>query len=220
MPVFSKTDETERSDNVFDNIGYTYFETKRFEAILKELRTDFFLVASASFEAKDLARKTVRVPADQAESAEAYALRYNVGWRLASSSESIVIEEDPDYKPFMKVYTFDEPREIADAKGVVHTRHGYVITRSIASGSMVLDDDRLIKVDPDLYQAVTAWKDEEYLVLLGLEEESLEGTGWPRVLKALDQLSPTEIEKIKPFMYEEKKVIKLLVRYANEDEIE
>lgn len=211
-------------DDATAQVGETYFDHKRLKEALEDGRLDFFKAASRTFAEKDLARKTVEIPEDQSSDPEGYALRYNPGWRVVETHEdSVVIQEDPDFQPFTRVYSFDEPRE-AIVRGKTQKVYGYVVTRVIQSGSAFLDDERLVEVDPDFYKEVTTWANLDLIHKIEIFHNDiwydLEDMNWPRELKPLEDLTKEQYNKVQQFSYEGPKVIKLNVRYAKQSDLE
>jgi hypothetical protein len=128
---------------------------------------------------------------------------------------AVQLQEKPEFQPFSIVIE----QEVEDAKGKVHP--GYVVAKSIVSGSMLFDDERCLKVDSDLYYEVTEYANWDTLSSLGISnlELKLKAAGYPRVPKNPDDLTDEQQEAIAEFLYEGPKTIKLLVRYAKEDEV-
>ncbi len=163
-----------------------------------------------SFAEESLAKKTVEVPEDQLADPEGFATRYNTGWRVVEVKENkVVIQEDPEFNPFVWVHKFDTP---------IDGKYGYVVTKSITSGSMVLDDERLTVLDPGFYEEITQWKYPELANAAGGGDEWLDAIGWPRELKPLEDLTKHQFAEVQQYLYELPKSAKLLVRYAKADE--
>ena len=158
------------------------------------------------------------IPDDQQGNPETYIEKYFPDWTVkevdnrVTPIQSIVVQENPAFKSYTEIVNLD-PWEV---KG--KTVYGYVISRSVASGQIYVDDERLANLDSDLYSEVTEWENSDLIYLLGLSDEQLEGTGWPRLVKSPDDLTPAQVEKLKPYLYPAPSTAKLLVRYAKEDE--
>jgi hypothetical protein len=215
MPKFNKeealtVEEEWDFDEFIQKLGGIYFEHKKLKEDLAKRRGEFFTKAAESFPEESLAKKTVEIPEDQLADAEGFATRYNTGWRVVEVKENkVVIQEDPDVKPFVWVHKFDTP---------IDGKYGYVVTKSITSGSMVLDDERLTALDPSFYEEITQWKYPELAYAAGGGDEWLDSIGWPRELKPLEDLTKYQYAEVQQYLYELPKSAKLLVRYAKADE--
>lgn len=214
-------------NTIGETLGEVYFIRKDAEDEQKKLREDFFLAAALENQSQTLAQKTVVAPSslETTEKVTAFAKLYNPGWRVIEPVQkfNVVIEQDPDYLPYSIVIPIDDG--IIDAKGNEHP--GYVITKSIVSGSLTLDDERLRKENLKLYNQVT------YIPLLDQArdfwgeksttftdlESAFGSLSVPRVLKSPDLLTPAQSAKIQAYSYESAKTKKLLVRFAKEDEL-
>jgi hypothetical protein len=211
------------------SLGEVYFIAKDAKAEQEDLRLDFFAAAAKAHEAKGLAQKTVEVPSGV--DAMAYAEQYYPGWKAIDvphehtlgENPHVMMVEDPDAKPWQEVIQTPEP--VVDAKGKEHP--GYVVSKTIRSGSALVDDERLKTENPDLYYEITElpgftlyadlvaqfteWNQDEL-------EMWLEDHGVERVMKSIKSLTLEQIDAIKPYVYEAPKSSVLNVRYAKEDE--
>ena len=202
------------------DLGEVYWIWKDAEAEKEDLRKKFFDAVTAA--QTNLARKTVLV--DQRitdpEEAQEYAEQYNSGWRVEGirvtedGKYAAVIEEDPALKGGTEVVLLDEPAE--DRKGKEHP--GYVVTKTIVGGSVMVDADRMQDWDSDLYDRTTQWQgfpdvnqhtDPAF-------DEALELRGWPREIRG--DLEDKDVKLIQQYSYEGKRSAKLNVRYAKPDE--
>lgn len=207
---------------IASNLGEVYFIAKDAKAEQEDLRLEFFKAAAEAHEAKGLGQKTVEVP--KGSDAATYAVQYNAGWRVKQvEGERVLLEEDPDAKAWQEVIRTPEP--VVDAKGKEHP--GYVVSKTIRSGSALVDDERLKVENSDLYYEITElpgfalyadlvaqfteWNQDEL-------EMWLEDHGVERVMKSIKSLTPEQIDAIKPYVYEAPKSSVLNVRYAKEDE--
>lgn len=126
------------------------------ETALKKARGEFFDVATAATDNDDLlARKTLRIAADNEIQARSHLEREYPGWiilellnedeehdgstDMSTSVWLALIKEDPALQPF----TF------------VHPELDLVFERQVRAGSIQFDDERLKKENPDLYKKVT-----------------------------------------------------------------
>lgn len=204
-------------------VGEVYYIQKDAKSELESLRKDYFVLAAtmAALEGP-LAQQTVAVPdtITDPDKAEAYVELYYTGWKIVDHADhngvlSFVIEEDPDLKPWQIVVPVDGG--VIDLKGNEHP--GYVISKSIVSGSATLDDERLREEQPDLYDSITEWQNWETLKALGVSEKKLEAQGWPRRIKTPDEWTAEEEAALREYVYESKRSARLLVRFAKEEEI-
>lgn len=231
MPRFSDEKEEIDEPELVCILGETYFEHKKLKQALSDRRDEFFAEAAASWTQEELAQKTVEVPKDQLADPVAYALRYNAGWRLVGVAEDytfdetlevdasfVTIEEDPEWKPYVATYPFETPKTITE-KGREKTVYGYVISKTIVDGSMLLDDDRITVLDPALYKEITEWSNPGLVLAANLSEATLEAIDWPRQLKPMESLTAKQRTKVNPYLFEAPKTARLLVRYAKQDEV-
>lgn len=223
MPDFKTTkestgEEIDQFSEVCKDLGSIYFLIKESEREKSNLRDEFFKEATKELEGQKLPQKTVNVPEDISDAAaEAFVLKYHSGYRIVEQidPDTFLIEEDPDLQPYSKVVLAREG-DTYDDKPV----SGYVISRSIASGGALVDDERLIDLDWDLYYGVTKFANEDLALLTGIDNNQLFEMGWPRVLKSPDELDDEQREAIKQYCYEGPKVVKLLVRQAKPEELD
>lgn len=217
-PKFTDNDKSE-----FDpvDLGRTYFKRKLLQEEQDKFRKEFFQYATKSFSDHDLSKQVVLLPEDQQGSPEDYIGKYYPDWTIkeidkrVSPIVSVVIQENPELKSFTKIIKLDS----WDNKG--KQVFGYVISRSISSGQIYVDDERLAALDFDLYWEVTTWKDIDLLEKIGFYDEMmLKASGWPRLVKSPDALTAAQIDKLKPYLHPAPSTAKLLVRYAKEDEEE
>lgn len=236
VPKFTAPEpEAPDLDSIAADLGEVYFIEKDAKSERERLRGEFFKAATATFTPERLAQKTVVPPSDiQAQgedSARAYAAQYNPGWTVIEVEENdkggmwaILIREDPDYKPYQDVVEIEGG--VTDRKGVNHP--GYVVSRSISTGSPMLDTERLQAVDFDLYLRATVIENYDLLSQLlyqagvGNEyiDKRLNESNLPRVPLPPDSLSAEDAEAIREFSFEgPKPTPKLLIRYAKEEEV-
>jgi hypothetical protein len=219
-PKFTDNDKSE-----FDpvDLGRTYFKRKLLQEEQDKFRKEFFQYATESFSDHDLSKQVVLLPEDQQGSPEDYIRKYYPDWTIkeidnrVSPVVSVVIQENPELKSFTKIIKLDS-WDIKSGKVVF----GYVISRSISSGQIYVDDERLAALDFDLYWEVTEMANEGLLIALDLDitDEELVEAGWPRLVKSPDALTAAQIDKLKPYLHPAPSTAKLLVRYAKEDEEE
>lgn len=214
------------------DLAEVYYIEKDAKSEKEGLRVTFFQEATKTFEASDLARKTVEVPDDiSASDSFDYALRYNPGWILDEKQpgvgKTVILLEDPNLKPHIEV--IEIPGGITEMKkGKEVTHPGYVVTKSVRSGSAMIDDERMKNSDPALYDALFVPQGFKWISDM-VYEAGVDGNDvdehidaflpedWPKVLR--DDLSSEEIESLKPYSFEGPKTLALLVRYAKADEI-
>jgi hypothetical protein len=223
--------------DVATDLGEVYYLRLDAETEQKELRGEFFKASTLAAEAQGLAQKTVQIPEGMDSSqAEAYALRYNSGWRLVErytgddEVTKLIIEEDPEFKQHSEVILVEDG--VLDAKGKSHP--GYVVTKTVRSGSALIDDERMREEEPGLWEAITEYpnfdlyweiarestpEDEmtddelaEWLISIlkirGVEPQLTDPSTWPE----------EEIEAVARYTYEGPKTLALNVRYAKDDE--
>lgn len=225
MPKFTEAPAQPSLDEIAAYLGEVYFIEKDAKAERENYRGKFFEAATATFSPEKLAQKTVVVPQDvQTEEARAaYARTYNVGWEVVSvNDDGVVIREDPALKPYQIIVPVEG---LVDSKK--NPQPGYSISRSVASGSLTLDEERIMALDFDLYLRVTIVANYDLLYRLlyqaGAEVEAidkrLDESSLPRVLRSLDDLSDEDRAEVQQYTYEGPRQVKLLVRYAKEEEI-
>lgn len=192
-------------------LGEVYWYWKDAEAEKEVLRKQFFDACTEAARKSGLAQRTAIVPDDivGTTNISEYAERYNPGWLVISIDGSkVLIEEDPSLKGITEVVLMD----MLDRNG--KKQPGVVVTKTIVSGSVMVDTERMIAIDPDLYADVTMWKG---LPIDDLAiDDYLEEIGWPREIRP--DLSDSQIESIKEYTYEGRRSAKLNVRYAKPDE--
>lgn len=177
--------------SVTKRLGRRYDKWKDAERLKKESQQDFFELATVEVNKDEsLARKTVYVYGELKEAREHIA-QYHPGWIVETYQHSdqvgdeiaFVLVEDPQYKPYKYVN-----RDL-----------GLVFEREIRQGSVTLDDERLRKEDPELWQRVT--------------QET-------RVLKDLDELDEEDTADLQRYVYRDKPRVALRQpRKATEEEL-
>lgn len=218
------TDTIKTIDELAQEVGEVYFIQKDAKSELESLRKDFFVMAAtvASLEGS-LAQKTVVVPdtITDYDKAKAHVELYNTGWKIVdcpmeqpAAPYRFLIEEDPDLLPCQVVVPIDGG--VIDIKGKEHP--GYVVTKTIVSGSATLDDDRLREEDPELLESITEYQNWETLREIGVTEEQLAAVAYPRVIKHPDHWDAWEEAALTPYTYESARSARLNVRFAKEDE--
>lgn len=230
VPDFKQGEKHSRDlQKIGSEVGEAYFLKKDVEDELAELRLEFFLGATLAQSVETLARKVVRVPDSitTEEAARAFVERYNSGWRIVEGQEidgvrEISIEEDPGLQPYSIVVEVEDG--VVDKKDKKHP--GYVITKTIVVGSLMLDDERLMTENLDLYYEVTEYAQYDSLLSIvsnfGGEDklsEVLDNMHWQRVPKNPDDLTPEQSEKIKEYSFEGPKQLRLNVNYAKPEEL-
>jgi hypothetical protein len=215
------------------SLGEVYFIAKDAKSEQEDLRLAFFAAAAQAHETKGLAQKTVEVP--QGVDATSYAEQYHPGWKVVDVAHDhtlgqgakVLMVEDPDTKPWQEVIQTSEPVIEVKKDGTTKEHPGYVVSKTIRSGSALVDDERLKRDNYALYQAVTEfpgfalyadlvaqfteWQPDEL-------EMWLEDHGVERVMKSLKSLTPEQVDALKPYVYEGPKSSVLNVRYAKPDE--
>lgn len=202
--------EPKTIEQIVGDLGDTYFIREDAEKLQKTLRSEFFDAAALSQEDASLATKTWVAP-EGVSDPEGLAAKYNPGWLIANKQDGaenhLLLVEDPDFKEV--VITADG----GDGR--------YTITKQIRSGSTLVDDERMIEEDPDLWDQVSYipgvdilsnWIPEKYL------DQVAHDIGLKRQLRNPDDLTPEEVESIKPYVYEGKKVKALIVKLAKDEE--
>jgi hypothetical protein len=176
------------------------------------LKEAFFDAATEAVAQATLAQKTVTVPSG-VEDPEYYALKRNPRWRVIEVVDlsqqpgfaGVVLEEDPQYKPF--VY--------------VNRKTKRVWTRSVRDGSPWLDDEELRESDPELWKRITRLYNDQFIRELlyhanidpdeiddhiAAIEEEFESE---RTLLPLENLDPDDLAGVQEYMYPGKPVVSL-----------
>lgn len=232
MPTFKKQEQEEERSTISDialDIGEVHFIEKDAKDEKAKLREEFFLGAALENQVSTLAHKTATVPDSiRAESeARAFVEQYNSGWRIIEGVEKdngwvFTIEEDPMYKPYHIVV---EVEDLLDSNGKPHP--GYVVSKTIVSGGVMLDTERLKIDNHALYEEVTTFENYDILANMlyhaNVDVEDINArlaqAGIPLVAKNPDDLTPEQNEAIKPYSYEGPKSLRLNVNYAKEEEL-
>lgn len=165
------------------------------ESDLKKSRGEFFERATEQCVDETLARKTIRLVADDQAMVEAHIEREYPGWVIIQTRETdpedgdvsaaweAIIEEDATLKPYK----------------YVNPELGLVFERQIRQGSVMLDDERLKEEQPELYEKIT--------------EET-------RVVKDFDTLDEDTVAAVQPYVYRGKPTVALPApRKAKEEEL-
>lgn len=219
------TEEPKTLDEIAADTGVAHTLKTESEALLKTLKKEFFDAATAQIDPKSLATKTVAIPTSvPVDDSKAFALKYNPGWvfveqrAMPNGSVRVIIQEDPAFRSFSHVVRVDDET-------------GYHVSRSVASGSVLVDDERLKVEDKRLYEEVTyvpmydaltdmlSQDDRLTAVEIDARIQEYVGDQLTRTLVSLKDLTPKQQRALKPYMYEGPKQARLLVRTAKESEL-
>lgn len=129
----------------------------------------------------------------------------------------VIIEENPALQPF----------------SFVNIEDGYVYSRQVIDGSVILDDEAIKKAMPDLYGQITEIPMYDYFANLiyeaGVPHQDIESHlakhfehyPPPRGLKPLESLTPEQLAALDDFIYYSKPTVKLgAPRKAKPEELE
>ena len=162
------------------SLGNAYANWKASEKHKDQIRKEFFSLASEAV-SKQTAIETVKVYGPEVHDALARLNEQYPTWRPTEVKISepkgyyeYVIQEDPDFK----AYTYVNPDD------------GMVYTRQVQAGSINLDEERLERENPELFDAVTYVPQE-------------------RQLRPLDELEPEELAELQDYLYAGKPRVKL-----------
>lgn len=177
--------------DITSKLGEEYRAWKAHEKTKEAARKEFFSAVNQHLSGKR-AEKLVEVAAPSEEQARQELERRYPAWSIDDmrvSSEGryeAIIVENPEFQKF----TF------------VNSEDGYVYGRSVSSGSIFLDEDRLQAENPELWERVTFVPEPQ------------------RQLKSFDELSKEDLAALTDFMYEGKPSVRLLPpRKATEEEL-
>lgn len=227
MPkLIQKEEEEERTvDDVATELGEVYFIQKDANTEQGKLRSEFFEAATVENQAQELAQKTWPTWADDEESAKARALLYNPGWRVlgvlqvTAKEYKVLLQEDPDWLKYETVVFNAEADE------------GYVVTKTIRSGSTMIDTEQIKKEEPSLWEAITTYPNYDLIADLlyhaNMEpdeideriDDAMRAAGVERVLSDPSTWTEEITESVKPYVYEAAKTKALNVRKAKDDEL-
>lgn len=207
--------EVRTPNEVIADLAPAYKSWKSSEKKKEKFRKEFFPSITAFLEEnEEQAEKVVTVVAEGPDEAKALAEKANPFWIADETQQTVepgtydvIIVENPEFQPFTIEYD------------------GQVWGRQIASGPQLLDDDRMMEEDIDLYMSITKYAGEDlireiiaytideepdslevYEVLEMFCEHRREGK---RVLKPLEELDPETLAKVQPYMYEGQPSVKL-----------
>jgi hypothetical protein len=193
---------------------------------LKEDRQELFDTITAIKREGMRARKTVVIAKSDVSNfvaAEERVDLYNPGWLRDKASETdndyhFILIEDPAF--MQHEIRVPASEDFADA-----FPNGWTVTKTVRSGTPMIDLDRMKKDDPDLYIEVTYV--EYYDVLRDLVYEAnvdpdevdarIAKYNFPRQPKSSEQLTPEQMVAVQPYTYEGKKTVALNVRPYKDD---
>jgi hypothetical protein len=208
-------------------IGEVYFIEKDAKDEKERLKSVLFQAITDAFASEELAQKTVQVPEDiPAAEADAFVLKYHPGWRLVEgaelrSTDTVLIEEDPAFK--QDAIIVEVKGGVPDHKDPKKTHPGYKVTKTVRSGSAMLDEERLKKVNRGLYDAIMepqgiSWI-ADMLYHQNVDSDDIQDVldewipeNWPLTLR--EDLNDEERSEMAEFTYEGPKSLALNVTYA------
>lgn len=214
-------------DRLTKRFDTAYQRRNKYENQLKERQVEMFQAFTKDITGTALARKSVQHPEGLDGIEVLHWIKTNhPGWRFLSSpsagSTYIVLEEDPTVKKFTWI----------------NHATGRVYGRTYAEGSPTLDDDRLKRDDPDLWERVSSWSEPWWSLVRGaiksqtsmpwsdaaldaatdgyLREQDVQ-----RVVKDPATLSDTELSALQPYLSPGKLTVRLVPpRDAKPEELE
>lgn len=205
-------DKVRDPESVVKDLAPAYFTLKKSEKDKDKYRKEFFAAITKWVkENEDLAERIVEVEAPHEDAAIGYVEKYYPQWMFEEIRHhpekdgwyEVIILENPEYHPY--TITFD----------------GKEWGRQVASGSTLIDDDRIVEEDPNLWLEITEIRERDLVTTLikgmGLEPdhykdlfEDLVGDGvLHRGLRPLESLDETVLARLQKYLYEGKPVVKL-----------
>lgn len=180
-------------------LGIAHAESKKAEKELKTYRSEFFeAIDDEIISTETFARQTITfIPPkteDDAEDLITYVNRFYPGWRIVdvgSKRNTHIIEEDPAFKKFVYVNHED----------------GNIYRRNVSQSGPSLDDERLKRENPKLWERITEVK------IIPRQET--------RVLKDLETLPNKDFSEIQEYLVPGPMTVKLdAPRKAKPDELD
>lgn len=178
---------------VTTRLGKSYTRWRAEEKAKDKAKREFFDLVNEELAESELAEKICVIRATDQAKAEERASLENPGWIIDASMKedentyAFILKEDPAFRSY--VYVNPDDRR--------------VYTKTVVSGSVILDNERLREEDPALYEQVTYTPEPE------------------RKIKPLSELTDIQAALLQEYMYEGKPVIKLLSpRRAKPEELE
>lgn len=196
--------DTEMLERIANDFGDAYLSAKEAESDKKSLQKELF---SAFNNLVEPARKTVDCPYWDNEMIENWVKQYHPGWVIIDigDDEKILLEEDPALMAYS--YTAQD---------------GMVYGRSQVNGSPMLDDERLRKEDPTLYESITTYPEPWFSLVQGamgyVSEDAvgmatvakyLDEQGLGRALKPIDTLTDEQLQALQEYMVPGRVSVKL-----------
>lgn len=219
-----------RIKTVTREFGKRYLKVKQEEAKKSELQKEFFEIATAEIAKRSLSTQVIEVP-DVDNPSDWIQERYP-GWQIVSVQgwESTSPEKGSHYNAIIK----EDPALMAFT--YLNPADRCVYARTTTQGPPSLDDERLRKEDPDLWERITVWPEPWYSLVVdvykhlwdewqdGLEDLAanfLRDRGVQRVLRPIESLSNDELDSLQEYLVPGKVSVRLVPpRPAKRDELE
>lgn len=193
-------------EKITADLGAAYKEWKAGEKKKNAAKDEFFKLINEVVQPEEKLY-VFHGPEDQ-DDAWAIIEQRNPGWtvqaiRPCEGGYEAILESDPTLTPF----SFDNPED------------GMTYGRQVQAGATLLDDERLLQDDPELWVKVTEVPNadtiKEVMYECGVDHTELDGRLdllWPhtqRVLRNFEELDPDTLAALAPYIYEGKPVVKL-----------
>jgi hypothetical protein len=182
-------------NEIASEVGHAHAQQAEAKTSLEKGRKAFFSKLTSKHRASARAKKTIIVPQPDLIKAEEMVAKYYPGWSIISARPT---SDNPQRYRFMLE---EDPEFIGDQVTTGRPDNpGFVVTRTIRSGTTLIDLDRMKVEKPELYEQVTFVPEPE------------------RQAKPESELTPKQIEAIRPYIYEDKRTVALNVRKAKPED--
>lgn len=166
-------------NEVTDNLGHHYTAWKHEEKMKNKFKDEFFEAATEELKKEVPAQIYEKIVAASESEAKAMAQKKFPTFRVLDvlpeyDGYRVALEENPELRSFSYEST-----------------DGFIYQRQVVQGAAMIDDEKLQKEDPDLWEAVTHIPEPK------------------RTLKPLDQLDPELLVQLEKYIYAAKPTVKL-----------
>lgn len=138
---------SQKIEEILAELGPAYIGWKENEKKKDKLKKEFFETATEELQGETLAKKTVKLPGPTEDEATELCKKKYPGWII----DQVILSPDTDLEGWFRFTLSEDPA----LQPYTAEYEGVEFSRQIVSGSVFVDDERLKKEDPELWDEIT-----------------------------------------------------------------